>query len=227
MRNSRDRAKNAIILAIFSLIFLIVFAIICPRAKAEPYIYLLPAKLNRKAIDINKPSDPRYRQTCASAALANAVTFSINGTIEDAKELFMFFSTASELKATNPIFLWDKWMDLGKDEKGPQTYNNITMQLRNSIASGFGAIIIGMLEAEWVVIAHLTNPSQDIGHVVTVYGYKVDDNGKLFLYVTDSDDKKIQLFTSEVTRTKNGDFLSTPTGKKLLIHGYTAVKVAK
>ena len=220
--NSKRRAINGWILAILTIIYLFAFIAI-KSVYADDCVQILLSNRHRVyAIDIDKPNEPGYNQTCSLAAFANAIMFSQKKTAQDAYLAYLYFVKEMGNKPYGIYDVWDFFMDHSNKPCDSARYNNITSQ-ENKFGN-FEYEIMGMIDANWIVLAGLKIPGRDVGHVITVYGYKTCPSENYLLYV-DSDDHKTKMWTGLVYSYGNKTYLKMAnTGKSYEIEGYWAIK---
>lgn len=218
--NNKRYAKNSIILGIIAFIYLMIFAVVCARADYE---HGLPKVYNMPMTDIDKPVGDLYKDTCASAALANAISFSLGYDLTKAQKLYNFFIKITKYQPVSMIELWDLWMDAGKLPCGYGRYANFSAM---GYVSGYHYIetITGMMDAGNVILLPFFQGEGNPAHVVTVYGYRINDDGTTLLYYVDSDDGKDKLYAGELTYIENDTYFKTYDGFRK-VAGWTAVRV--
>lgn len=213
-------ARNSIILGVLAFLYLTFFAVLVSRADYECG---LPVRYQIQMQDIDKPAGVKYQDTCAAAALSNAVGFSLGWNTAKTVSLYNTLMRISKYRPVSMIELWDMWMDAGKVPCGYSRYGNFTGM---GHIDGYHYIesITGMLEAGYVVLLQFDNPVGDLGHVVTVYGYILKDDGSTELWYVDSDDGGNKLLKSEIAYMKRDTFFKFD-GTWNHVNGFSAVRV--
>jgi hypothetical protein len=224
----KRNAMNGIILGIFTIVYLVVFAVVT----AHSFSFDLMDVYGNEGIDVNKPG-AGYEMTCTMAAMANAVTFALGQSTEYAYAFYYDAVNRIGNKPTTTIAVWELMMDLGNVEKGLARYNNIYISGKN-LGRDWLDIITSTIHSGNVVILWLDVDGQDLDHAVTVYGFSFNDNGTTDLLYVDSDDKVAHTFlarantdkynTTRVYFPKTGS-AGLAIGRTATIKGFTAIRV--
>lgn len=210
---------NAIALGVFTIIFLITFAV----SSAYPFEFSLATEYETKLIDVNKPSSDDL-STCMHAAVANAVSFSLGKDINSAFSLYSAFVEKLGKKATTSYVVWDALMDYDSIPRGWARYNSFHLVVDN-LGRDWQDLITSTVHAGWVVLVILDISGQDVHHVVTVYGFKYDNDITSFLYVDSDDGKAASYWSTVLTDKTNRTNFIFYDGQVGSIVGYTAIKV--
>ena len=230
MQYKRSASIRSVVFFALLIIYLLIILSIHSVASAAEYTVMLNKRFGIKAVDIDKPRTGKYVElyanTCMSAAMANAITFSTGFTLKDGIKLYAEFAKMTDYRAASSLELWDGMMDTLPKVKGYYRYSNYDFM--GYIPDwDYTESITGMIDAGFVVLV-IFKESDDQNHVVTVYGYTIGGGG-LVLHYCDSDDG--------VTAIRHGIAVFQPSKKRTIFQnsnglfrevvGYTAIRVNK
>jgi hypothetical protein len=219
----KRRTINAVILAIFAILYIILFGAL----KANAFYFSLGPTYENRIIDINKPG-PGFEDTCTHAAMSNAMAFAVGEDVVFAYHLYHAAVDKLGNIPTSPDVVFNEIMDQAKAVVGYFRYANIHQAFYNN-GRDWGDLIKSQLFGGFVIIILLDIPGQNLDHVVTVYGFSEDDYGNSSLLYVDSDDGVSESFMG-LLLTDNDNVTTFQIGipgdlTTTTVKGYVAIRV--
>jgi hypothetical protein len=176
---------------------------------------------NIQTIDVD--SDPGRKFTCTHAAMANVISAATGATQEQAVELYRDFVDNLGDRPVSAPELWEYLMD-SVGSTGKARYQNFYSYAGVDKGRLLERIMGSILEAKMVTISIYKN-SRDLGHALTVYGVRVEDDGSFTLVYVDNEDESYMKHFGRIWSAMGKTYMKYRDGDTVLIRGYSTVRV--
>jgi hypothetical protein len=178
---------------------------------------------NIQTIDVD--SDPGREFTCTHAAMANAISAATGATQEQAVDLYRDFVDNLGDRPVSSQEVWKFLMD-SVGSSGKARYQNFYSYAGVDQGRMLERIMGSILEAKMVTIS-IYKESRKLGHALTVYGVRVEDNGSFTLVYVDNEDESYMKHFGRIWSVMGKTYMKYRDGDTVIVRGYSTVRVTE
>lgn len=199
-------------------IALFLFAI---RARADDY--LITNRYDLNIIDVNKKMDGKDDMLCVAVAMSSAISSAFRKDQVFADQLFDEIIDANP-KPVQPKVIWD-WIMRSVDDGFSKYYSFDVWEMD---VTHIKDRLIGALMEGWIVLPMFITEKRkgiDAGHIIVMYGYRIDESGNFYIIGCDGDDGVTKTLIWPVRKIDNKWYIVYSEDYKFELYGYAKIRV--